>query len=76
MTIHQGHRIVDGPPKNRMVTKSERKKLSAEARAARRPLAPEELVDARHDRIHSDPGRARAARTVRSVRSLEGEGKE
>lgn len=39
--------------------------LSAEARAARAPLRPEELVGAQHDRVHRDPGRARAARAVR-----------
>jgi len=40
--------------------------LSAEARAARKPPAPEELVDALHDRVHRDVGRGRAARTVRN----------
>ena len=43
-------------------------KLSAEAKAARAPLRPEELVEAQHDRVHRDPGRARAARTVRNSR--------
>lgn len=42
--------------------------LSAEAKAARTPLRPEELVEALHDRVHRDPGRARAARTVRNSR--------
>lgn len=42
--------------------------LSAEAKAARAPLRPEELVEAQHDRVHRDPGRARAARTVRNSR--------
>jgi len=42
--------------------------LSAEAQRARMPLAPEELVDAKHDRVHRDPGRARAARAVRNKR--------
>lgn len=42
--------------------------LSAEAKAARAPLRPEELIEARHDRVHRDPGRARAARTVRNSR--------
>jgi len=41
--------------------------LSAEAKAARSPLRPEELVDALHDRVHRDPGRARAARLARSI---------
>jgi transcriptional regulator with XRE-family HTH domain len=39
--------------------------LSAEARAARMPPPPEELIEALHDRVHQEPGRARAARTVR-----------
>ena len=43
-------------------------KLSEEARAARAPLPPEELVGARQDRIHRDGGIARAAKSVR-VRS-------
>lgn len=42
--------------------------LSANAEAARTPPKPEELVDALSDRIHKDPGRARAARTVRNSR--------
>ena len=39
--------------------------LSAAAQAARRPLPPEELFDAKSDRVHHEPGRARAARTAR-----------
>lgn len=42
--------------------------LSAAAKAARKPLPPENLVDAQHDRVHQDRGRSRAARTVRSKR--------
>jgi DNA-binding transcriptional regulator YiaG len=42
--------------------------LSAEAKAARAPLRPEQLVGALQDRVHRDPGRARAARTVRNSR--------
>lgn len=42
--------------------------LSAAAKAARMPLPPEDLVDAQHDRVHRDHGRARAARTVRNKR--------
>ncbi len=42
--------------------------LSAAAKAARKPLPPEELVDARHDSVHRDPGPARPARTVRNKR--------
>lgn len=40
--------------------------LSADAKAARKPLPPEMLIDAQHDRVHRDRGRARAARTVRN----------
>ena len=39
--------------------------LSAAAQSARRPLPPEELFDAKSDRVHHEPGRARAARTAR-----------
>ena len=39
--------------------------LSPEAKAARKPLPPEELYDARSERVHREVGRARAARTVR-----------
>ncbi|MFZ0791077.1 MAG: hypothetical protein WAM94_15805 [Chromatiaceae bacterium] len=42
--------------------------LSAAAKAARKPLPPEDLVDAQHDRVHRDLGRARAARTLRNKR--------
>lgn len=42
--------------------------LSAPVKAARKPLPPVELVDARHDRVHRDRGRARAARTARNKR--------
>lgn len=45
-----------------------RAELSAEAKAARKPLPPEELFDAQNDRVHREPGRARAARTVRNKR--------
>jgi len=43
-------------------------KLSEEARAARAPRPPEELVGALQDRIHREGGTARAAKSVR-VRS-------
>jgi hypothetical protein len=43
-------------------------KISEEARVARAPLPPEELVGALQDRIHRDGGTARAAKSVR-VRS-------
>jgi DNA-binding transcriptional regulator YiaG len=42
--------------------------LSAAAKAARKPLPPEDLVDAQQDRVHRDRGRARAARTLRNKR--------
>lgn len=42
--------------------------LSAAAKAARKPLPPENLVDAQHDRVHRDRGRSRAVRTVRTKR--------
>ena len=42
--------------------------LSAEAKAARMPLPPEELYDAKSERVHRDLGRARAARAVRNTR--------
>ena len=43
--------------------------LSPEAKAARRPLPPEELYDARNERAHREPGRARAARTARNAQN-------
>lgn len=39
--------------------------LSAAARRARRPLPPEALIDARHDRVGNDRGGSRPARVVR-----------
>lgn len=42
--------------------------LSAAAKAARQPLPIEELFDAKSERVHSELGRARAARTVRNKR--------
>ncbi len=42
--------------------------LSRKAREARKPLPPEQLVDALQDRVHRDPGQGRAARTVRTTR--------
>ena len=39
--------------------------LSEEAMGARRPLPLEELYDAKSERVHREPGRARAARTAR-----------
>ena len=42
--------------------------LSAEAKAARKPLPPQELYDAKSERVHREPGRARAARAVRNTR--------
>ena len=43
--------------------------LSPAARAARRPLPPEEVVGALNEKIHRDMGKGRAARTVRNKRS-------
>lgn len=42
--------------------------LSAQARAARRPLPPAQLYDALNERVHSDIGRSRAAATLRNRR--------
>ena len=42
--------------------------LSEAAQTARKPLPPDELYDAKSDRVHQEPGRARAARTVRDQR--------
>lgn len=55
-----------GPGRTRR--RLEPKPLSWEAQVARKPLPPEELVDALQDRVHRDIGRGRAARTVRSKR--------
>ena len=42
--------------------------LSEAAQTARKPLPPDELYDAKSDRVHQEPGRARAARTARGQR--------
>lgn len=42
--------------------------LSPVAKSARRPLAPEELVDALHDQVHRDSRRGRAVRPTRIKR--------
>lgn len=42
--------------------------LSPEARAARRPPAPVELIDARHDRVHRESERTRASRPGRTTK--------
>ena len=42
--------------------------LSEAAQTARKPLPPEELFDAKRDRVHQEPGRGRAARTARGQR--------
>ncbi len=47
---------------------SARSPLSEEASAARRPLPPEDLVDALQDRVHRDEGVGRAVRTLRHRR--------
>lgn len=55
-----------GPGPGRRPTPS--RPLDATGRAARQPLPPATLVDARHDRVHRDIGRAIAVRTVRDTR--------
>ncbi|WP_420442276.1 XRE family transcriptional regulator [Candidatus Palauibacter sp.] len=42
--------------------------LSEAAQTARKPLSPDQLYDAKGDRVHREPGRARAARTARGRR--------
>jgi hypothetical protein len=42
--------------------------LSGEARSARAPLTPDELVDAMQNRVHKDVGQARAPRVARDRR--------
>lgn len=44
--------------------------LSEAEKAKRKPLPPEELFDAKSERVHREPGRARAARTVRNKRRV------
>ena len=43
-------------------------KLSPTAKAERKPLPPEVLFDVKSERVHREPGRARAARTMRNKR--------
>ncbi len=47
--------------------------LSPDAAAARKPLPPEQLVNALNDRVHHDIGRARAARVHRPSDERPGE---
>lgn len=49
-------------------TKPPLAELNAAAKAVRKPLPPEDLIDAQHDRVHRDRGRSRAAGTVRKKR--------
>jgi hypothetical protein len=42
--------------------------LSPEAKAARLPLRPEELIDALHDRVHPTSGRLLAAKPIKTRR--------
>lgn len=56
-------RLGEGPKRQRPAPTE----LSPEAKAARAPLPPEELIEAQQDRVHRDPNRARAARTVRNT---------
>ncbi len=44
------------------------KPLSREAREARKPLPPEQLVDALQDRVHIEPGRLLSAKPIRRKR--------
>lgn len=53
-----------GPGRTKLATQP----LSRAAREARKPLPPERLIDALQDRVHREPGRGRAARTVRTPR--------
>jgi transcriptional regulator with XRE-family HTH domain len=58
--LEDARRILGAGPGRRTLA---RKRLSDEARAARRPIPPADLADARYDRVHRDVGRSRAART-------------
>lgn len=40
-------------------------RLSEAAWTVRQPLPPDELYDAKSDRVHQEPGRVRAARTAK-----------
>lgn len=40
--------------------------LDAESKNARKPMPPEDLIDAKHDCIHRNPGKARIAYTVKN----------
>ena len=52
-----------------------RAELIDAAKAARKPPPPEYLVDAKHDRVHRDPGGARSAKSVKSPTSKIVDGK-
>lgn len=39
--------------------------LNSASKNARKPLSPEELVEARHDRIHREIGKSRAAKSIK-----------
>ena len=62
--IRKGTTSVSRPARGVILLRAE---LSAEAKAARKPLPPEELIDAKSERVHRDLGRARAARAVRNT---------
>lgn len=51
--------LLGAGPGRRIVTRAE---LDSRAKALRKPLPPEELVDAAHDPVHRDVGRGRPAR--------------
>lgn len=59
-------RLALGPGRTRLVPALT--PLSEAARTARKPLPPDELYDAKSDRVHQEPGRGRAARTARGQR--------
>lgn len=63
--VKQVHRCLLGPGEERRVSST---KLSKEARAARAPRPPEELVGALQDRIHPTSGRLLAAKPIATTR--------
>lgn len=60
--------LVGEGPGRRHIKLTPLSREAREAREARKPLPPEQLIDALQDRVHRDPGRGRAARTVRTMR--------
>jgi len=68
----EGYRVVVACPRELVVGKGRPRpvpgELSAEARAVRAPIRPEDEIEADYSRVHRELGRARAARTVRISR--------